>query len=61
VVDDDGQASAFSDAAAFEMLLSRKDWGGVWIGGGDLFRNHIVIKEKIKRARAYVCVWGGMN
>jgi alpha-L-rhamnosidase len=57
--DDDGQASAFSDAAAFEMgLLSRKDWGGVWIGGGDLFRNHIVIKAKVKRARAYVCGLG---
>jgi len=46
------------------LLLSRwvcclkKDWGGVWIGGGDLLRNHIIIKEKVKRARAYICGLG---
>jgi len=51
--------SAFSDTAVFEIgLLSRKDWNGVWIGGGDLLRHKFVIGENVKAARAHICGLG---
>ena len=57
--DDSGQMSAFSDTAVFEIgLLSRKDWNGVWIGGGDLLRHKFVIGENVKAARAHICGLG---
>ncbi len=57
--DEAGHPSAFSDTAVFEMgLLSRKDWNGVWIGGGDLLRRKLVISDRVKQGRAYICGLG---
>lgn len=57
--DKDGRASAYSEAAFFEMgLLNAEDWTGKWVRGGKLLRKEFVLEKEVKRARAYVCGLG---
>jgi alpha-L-rhamnosidase len=54
-----GKASPYSAAAQFEMgLLSREEWKGQWIGGGNLLRKEFSLDGKVVRARAYVTALG---
>lgn len=57
--DSAGDASPYSKAAAFEMgLLSRSDWKGQWIGGGNELRKEVRLAGQIVRARAYITALG---
>jgi alpha-L-rhamnosidase len=57
--DKEGRASEYSRPASFEMgLLSRDEWKGQWIGGGNLLRREFVLDGKVVRARAYVTALG---
>jgi len=67
VWDKDGQVSAYSRPACWEMgLLSPQDWQGQWIARttdtnslpAPLLRRAFTIEGKIKQARAYICGLG---
>lgn len=66
----DGKASAYSEAASWEMgLLARADWKGKWISAvasqakdagapvvpGPLFRKGFTLGKPVRSARAYIC------
>lgn len=54
-----GDASPYSQPASFEMgLLSRSDWKGQWIGGGNELRKEFRIAGQVVRARAYITALG---
>lgn len=53
-----GEDSFTSSTAGFEMgLLSRQEWKGKWISGGEL-RKQFRLPAKVLRARAYVTALG---
>ncbi len=53
-----GEASSTSNTAHFEMgLLSRQEWKGKWISGGEL-RKQFSLPARVLRARAYVTALG---
>jgi|YelNatPaOPRAMG01_1025707.scaffolds.fasta_scaffold28005_2 alpha-L-rhamnosidase len=57
--DNQGNASAYSQPASFEMgLLSRSEWKGQWIGGDGLLRKEFNISGRVVRARAYITALG---
>src|SRR5260370_11527994 len=57
--DSPGNASPYSRGAQFEMgQLSREEWKGSWIGGGNLLRKEFMLPGKVVRARAYVTALG---
>jgi alpha-L-rhamnosidase len=57
--DKDGNVSAWSEVAYFEMgLLNTDDWKGKWIQGGQLLRKEFIIEKEVERARVYVCGLG---
>jgi alpha-L-rhamnosidase len=64
VWDRDGQPSAWSETATFEMgLLSEGDWQGGWIAAdasvsAPLLRKGFDVAKEVARARAYVCGLG---
>ncbi len=50
-----GASSAWSEPAWFEMgLLTRDEWKGQWIGGGNQLRTEFDLSANVVRARAYV-------
>ncbi|HUY12350.1 MAG TPA: family 78 glycoside hydrolase catalytic domain [Terriglobia bacterium] len=54
-----GVASAYSRPASFGMgLLSRGEWKGQWIGGGNELRKEIQLNGRVVRARVYVTALG---
>ncbi len=53
--DKEGQASAYSRDARFEMgLASREEWKGQWIGGHNQLRTEFQLPDNSVRARAYI-------
>lgn len=57
--DKEGRASPYSKPAWFEMgLLSRKEWKGQWISGGNELRREFQIPGAVTRARVYVTALG---
>ena len=57
--DGQGNPSAYSEPAKFEMgLLEKQDWKGRWIGGDGLLRKEFSLAGKVVRARAYVTALG---
>lgn len=55
----EGQASPYSAPASFGMgLLSRADWKGKWIGGGNELRKEFRLPGRPVRARVYVTALG---
>jgi alpha-L-rhamnosidase len=57
--DQEGNPSAYSKAAQFEMgLLNREEWKAQWIGGNNLLRKEFTLSAKPQRARAYVAALG---
>ncbi|MGH9470895.1 MAG: family 78 glycoside hydrolase catalytic domain [Terriglobia bacterium] len=54
-----GYASPYSKPARFQMgLLSRDDWKGRWIGGGNELRKEFQITGKVVRATLYITALG---
>ncbi len=54
-----GDATAYSAPATFEMgLVSRDDWKGHWITGGNELRKAFRLDGHVVRARAYVTALG---
>ena len=54
-----GSASSYSAAATFEMgLLTRDEWKGQWIGGGNELRKEVHLAGRVVRARAYITALG---
>ncbi|HTV57153.1 MAG TPA: family 78 glycoside hydrolase catalytic domain, partial [Terriglobia bacterium] len=57
--DKQGRPSPYSDPASFGMgLLSRADWKGEWIAGGNELRKTFRLPGAVARARAYVTALG---
>jgi alpha-L-rhamnosidase len=57
--DKEGRASAYSEAASFGMgLLSRDEWKGKWISGGNELRKTFRLPSGVARARVYVTALG---
>lgn len=57
--DASGAASPYSAPGSFEMgLLSRDEWKGRWITGGNELRKEFHLRGHIVRARAYVTALG---
>lgn len=57
--DKEDRASPYSEPAWFEMaLLSRGDWKGQWISGGNELRKQFQISGAVARARVYVTALG---
>lgn len=57
--DKEGRASPYSAPASFGMgLLSRDEWKGKWISGGNEFRKGFRIPGQIARAQVYVTALG---
>jgi alpha-L-rhamnosidase len=57
--DKEGRASSYSLQAQFEMgLLSRNEWKGKWVGGGNELRREFRLEGRVVRARAYVTALG---
>jgi alpha-L-rhamnosidase len=57
--DKEGGASPYSKPARFGMsLLSRADWHGQWISGGNELRKEFRISGKVARARVYATALG---
>lgn len=57
--DSQGRVSPYSKPAHFEMgLLSRDEWKGQWIGGGNELRKDFELPEGVVRARVYVAALG---
>lgn len=57
--DKEGRVSSYSEPASFGMgLLSRSDWKGSWIGGGNELRKAFNLPGRIVRARIYVTALG---
>jgi alpha-L-rhamnosidase len=57
--DREGRASPYSTPASFGMgLLSRSDWKGKWINGGNELRKAFRLPGRIVRARVYVTAVG---
>lgn len=57
--DKQGNASAYSRTAQFEMgLLSLEEWKGQWISGAHQLRSEFQLPEAVHRARAYICGLG---
>ncbi len=55
----EGRASSYSAPATFEMgLLSRDEWKGQWIGGGNELRKEFRLPGRPVRARVYVTALG---
>ena len=53
--DKEGSASPYSETARFEMaLLSREEWKGQWIEGGNQLRTEFELPDNAVRARAYI-------
>ncbi|MGH9454402.1 MAG: family 78 glycoside hydrolase catalytic domain, partial [Terriglobia bacterium] len=54
-----GSASAYSAPVTFEMgLLTRDEWKGQWIGGGNELRTEVRLTRRVVRARAYITALG---
>ncbi|MGH9351577.1 MAG: alpha-L-rhamnosidase N-terminal domain-containing protein, partial [Terriglobia bacterium] len=59
VWDEEGRPSPYSQPARFEMgLLSRGEWKGQWIGGGNELRKEFQLPATALRARVYVTALG---
>ncbi len=57
--DQDGRESSYSHPAEFGMgLLSRSDWKGEWISGGNELRKEFRIPAAVESARVYVTALG---
>lgn len=57
--DRQGAASPYSESAQFEMaLLSREEWKGQWIEGGNQLRHEFTLNDRVVRARAYITALG---
>lgn len=57
--DKDGAPSAFSKAARFDTgFFSPSDWKAQWIGEKNQLRKEFTLKNKVIRARAYICGLG---
>jgi alpha-L-rhamnosidase len=57
--DKEGRASPYSEPASFGMgLLSRDDWKGKWISGGNELRKSFRLPAAVVRARVYVTALG---
>jgi len=57
--DTQDKVSTYSPAASFEMaLLTREEWKGRWISGGNELRKEFHLDGKVVRARVYVTALG---
>ena len=57
--DTQDKVSTYSPAASFEMaLLTREEWKGRWISGGNGLRKEFHLDGKVIRARVYVTALG---
>lgn len=57
--DREGRVSPYSEPAWFEMgLLSRDEWKGQWVSGGNQLRKEFQLSGAVARARVYITALG---